>query len=201
MRPVKCVIVGDGAVGKTCLLISYTFNTFPMDYMPTVFDHYSASVMVNGKAVMLDLWDTAGQDDYDRLRPLSYPQTDVFLVCFSTISGQSLANVRSKWHREIYFHAPGVPLLLVGTKCDMRDTRSKPSVTSTPTATTVAVSREDALACARSIGAAGYYECSALTQEGIKEISDAAIRAAFDGLRAKDKKPCTTASRRKCVVL
>uniref|UniRef100_A0A2K5WWM7 Ras homolog family member J n=1 Tax=Macaca fascicularis TaxID=9541 RepID=A0A2K5WWM7_MACFA len=88
-KMLKCVVVGDGAVGKTCLLMSYANDAFPEEYVPTVFDHYAVTVTVGGKQHLLGLYDTAGQEDYNQLRPLSYPNTDVFLICFSVVNPAS----------------------------------------------------------------------------------------------------------------
>ena len=130
--------------------------------------------MVDGKPISLGLWDTAGQEDYDRLRPLSYPQTDVFLICFSIVSPPSFDNVKAKWFPEIEHHAPNVPIILVGTKLDLRDDR--PTIDGLRQKRMEPVSYEQALAVSRDIRAHKYLECSALTQRNLKTVFDEAIR-------------------------
>ncbi|KAM3877152.1 ras homolog family member Ua [Diretmus argenteus] len=176
-RRVKCVLVGDGAVGKTSLVVSYTTNGYPTEYVPTAFDNFSAVVSVDGQPVKLQLCDTAGQDEFDKLRPLCYTNADVFLLCFSVVSPASFQNVPEKWVPEIRRHAPLVPLVLVGTQCDLREDvkvlielakyRERP------------VDPADARDCAVEIGAVAYMECSSLTQKNLKEVFDAAIVASL----------------------
>lgn len=196
VQSIKCVVTGDGAVGKTCLLISYTTNAFPGEYIPTVFDNYSASVTVDGRPVSLGLWDTAGQEDYDRLRPLSYPQTDVFLICFSLISPPSYDNVKAKWWPEIQHHAPNVPIVLVGTKLDMRDNEEVKAKLREQRMEPIQF--EKGLACAKDIGAFKYMECSALTQMNLKAVFDWAIRAALEPKKAPENRNRKSS---KCTVL
>jgi len=192
LKSIKAVAVGDGAVGKTCLLISYTTNTFPGEYTPTVFDNYACAVMVDGKPISVNLWDTAGQEDYDKFRPLSYGQTDVFLLCYSVVSPSSFDNVKTKWATEIAHHAPDVPIVLVGLKTDLRDDADiKKTLSSKGKAP---LTRQDGEIRAREIGAIGYWECSAMTQDGMKDMFDEAIHAALQ----REKRNVTGC---KCVIL
>eukprot|EP00252_Welwitschia_mirabilis_P018573 TRINITY_DN4123_c0_g1_i1.p1 TRINITY_DN4123_c0_g1~~TRINITY_DN4123_c0_g1_i1.p1 ORF type:complete len:199 (-),score=36.98 TRINITY_DN4123_c0_g1_i1:120-716(-) len=181
---IKCVTVGDGAVGKTCMLICYTSNTFPTDYVPTVFDNFSANVVVDGNTVNLGLWDTAGQEDYNRLRPLSYRGADVFILAFSLISKASYENITKKWIPELRHFAPGTPVVLVGTKMDLRDDRQ--FFADHPGAVPITTSQGEELK--KQIGAAAYIECSSKTQHNIKAVFDAAIKVVLQPPKQKRRK-------------
>jgi len=173
----KLVIVGDGACGKTCLLIVFSKGTFPEVYVPTVFENYVADVEVDGKHVELALWDTAGQEDYDRLRPLSYPDSHVILVCFAIDSPDSLDNVQEKWISEVMHFCPGLPIILVACKKDLR--RDPRVIEELRKTNQRPVTPEEGMAVAQKIGAKQYLECSARTGEGVREVFQYATRAAL----------------------
>jgi small GTP-binding protein len=123
--------------------------------------------------------DTAGQEDYDRLRPLSYPQTDVFLVCFSAVDRTSMANVKNKWLTEIRHHCPTAPVLLVATKIDLRNDASTLAMMRDKS-NQGPITSEEVSAFAKEVAADGAVECSARTQEGLARAFDDAIRLALD---------------------
>jgi len=173
----KLVIVGDGACGKTCLLIVFSKGTFPEVYVPTVFENYVADVEVDNKRVELALWDTAGQEDYDRLRPLSYPDSHVILICFAIDSPDSLDNVQEKWISEVLHFCSGLPIILVGCKMDLRN--DPRTIEELRRAGHKPVSFEEAASVAQKIGATRYLECSAKEGKGVKAVFEHATRAAL----------------------
>ncbi|KAK6910730.1 GTP-binding protein rhoA [Kwoniella mangroviensis CBS 10435] len=190
----KLVIVGDGACGKTCLLIVFSKGMFPEVYVPTVFENYVADVEVDGKKVELALWDTAGQEDYDRLRPLSYPDSHVILICFAIDSPDSLDNVQEKWISEVLHFCQGLPIILVACKKDLRD--DPKTVHDLARMNQKPVTRAEGLAVAQKIGAQGYVECSAKLGEGVKEVFQTATRHAL-----MSKKSGRSKKGKGCVVL
>lgn len=157
----KLVVVGDGGCGKTCLLVSYTQQKFPEIYVPTIFENYVANVTTpNNKLIELALWDTAGQEEYDRLRPLSYHDVDVLLICFSLDNLISLQNVKDIWFPEVNHFCPGTPILLVGTKADLTNNSIDPDLP---------------IQLAYEINAIGYIQCSAKTMFNVSNVFDFAI--------------------------
>lgn len=187
------MVVGDGAVGKTSLLISYTTNQFPEDYVPTVFDNYSANVMVGDEKITINLWDTAGQEEYDKLRPLSYTQTDIFLICFSVVEPTSFENVKNKWIPEIRHHTPKeTQILLVGTKSDLRD--EPHCLDELDEQGLKPISEKEARDFAKAFGMVGYLECSAASQKGVREVFDCAIKSVITEDEPAENAPQQAAS-------
>ena len=175
---IKIVVVGDVAVGKTSLLITHISGKFPIpeDCFPTVFEDYVRAIMYRERIINLGLWDTAGGGEInERLRPVTYPQTDVFIICYSVVSPASLENVISKWEPEITHHCPSTPCILVGTKIDLRDDENMLNVLKSKKLEVISYSK--GLEYAKRINATEYLECSALTGKGVKTVFDRVVHA------------------------
>jgi len=173
----KLVIIGDGACGKTSLLNVFTLGHFPPQYVPTVFESYVTDCRVDGKLVQLALWDTAGQEDYERLRPLAYAKAHVILIGFSVDMPDSYENVQAKWAEEARELCPGIPLILVGLKKDLRDNeqaKARMQRNSQKFKTP-----QDGMDMCERIGARKYIECSSLLGDGVDDVFEAATRAAM----------------------
>ncbi|CAH8449179.1 unnamed protein product [Schistosoma guineensis] len=174
----KLVVVGDGACGKTCLLTVFCKGEFPSLYVPTIFESFVSEMQINNKRVELNLWDTAGQEDYDRLRPLSYPDTNVVVLCFSVDNPDSLDNISTKWMPEIRNFLPNIPVILVANKKDLRNDystkRELQRMKQKP------VTESEGRSVAKVIGALAYIECSAKQKEGVNDVFETAARIATD---------------------
>ncbi|RDL42152.1 Uncharacterized protein BP5553_02131 [Venustampulla echinocandica] len=186
----KLVIIGDGACGKTSLLSVFTLGYFPT--VPTVFENYVTDCRVDGKSVQLALWDTAGQEDYKRLRPLAYSKAHVILIGFSIDTPDSLDNVKHKWAEEATERCPGVPIILVGLKKDLRE--DPVAIEEIRKKSQHFVNSREASEIAREIGARKYLECSSLSGEGVDDVFEAATRAALLTFEKGERGGC-------CVIL
>ena len=172
-------------------------------YVPTVFENYITHVehKQSGKGVELALWDTAGQEEYDRLRPLSYPETDLLFVCFAIDCPNSLENVldkvrmhlhpipshrchanlssfRLQWYPEVLHFCPTTPIILCGLKSDLRSKRTCIELLKTQGLTPV--TQQQGRAVADKMGAM-YMECSSKEMTGVHEIFETAIDTAVRG--------------------
>ena len=197
----KIVILGDGACGKTSLLNVFTRGYFPQVYEPTVFENYVHDIFIDGQSVQLSLWDTAGQEEFDRLRSLSYSDTHCIMLCFSVDSPDSLENVQSKWVGEIADHCEGVKLVLVALKCDLRNNEDiEDQQQSNPYSSQKRlITYEEGLAVAKKVGALRYLECSAKKNKGVNEAFSEAARCALNAKPkgANDNEP----QKKGCVVM
>lgn len=150
---------------------------FPHQYIPTIFENHVCELRVDDKLVQLQLVDTAGQEGYDRLRPLSYPSADVIVLCFSIAHPPSFNNIEVKWITEVRHHCPRIPVILVGNKSDLRC--DEKALLKLAERNMKPISVQDGMEMAKRIKAEAYVECSAFNQEGVQEVFQVATRATF----------------------
>lgn len=162
------------------------------------------------------LWDTAGQEEYDRLRPLSYQEANIILICFAVDFPASLHNVEDKWWPEIAHFCEDVPVILVATKCDLRSDERTKALLSAQGATPVTPAQGQKVAggnfffpisrlarivhrlmlvCLAAIGAK-YMETSAKRNDGVQELFKAALAESMR-TRAMDR----VKSKFRCAIL
>jgi small GTP-binding protein len=184
----KLVVVGDGMCGKTCLLYAFKDDDFNPNHAPTIFDTYAAEIKVNGKTVTKNqIIFSSISKTYFFCRPLSYPDTNVVLICFSVGNSASAVNVSDKWSPEIRHFCDQCPIILVACKTDLRtnpQTIAKLKLDGAKPVTT-----EFGQRLATQIKADAYMECSAKTREGVQELFMLAARLSLEKRSRRRKHP------------
>ncbi|KAI9885054.1 MAG: subunit of TIM23 translocase complex [Watsoniomyces obsoletus] len=167
---------------------------------PTVFENYVHDIFVDNSHIELSLWDTAGQEEFDRLRSLSYDDTHCIMLCFSVDSKDSLENVESKWVGEIAENCQGAKLVLVALKCDLREKGAEDDEDPAAAARREKemIDYHQGLEVARRIGALRYLECSAMRNRGVNEAFSEAARVA---LSVKSSSEQSKKSGSRCIVM
>ncbi|KAL3873228.1 hypothetical protein ACJMK2_036368 [Sinanodonta woodiana] len=162
---ITCTLVGDGMVGKTNLALAFMKEKVPEKYVATVFDNFASSQSITGDMYTVNMFDTAGQQDYEGLRVFTYKESEVIVVCYSVVERDSFCSVQDHWMTEIKRHlrsANKKPVVLVATQVDLRNTADYDMDTS--------VSTLEGERLAKDIGAETFIECSAVTKEGVSEV-------------------------------
>ena len=186
-RALKVALVGDGTVGKTCILMSYVCQAFMEEYTPTMFDNFSIIEEYENELVNVILWDTAGQEDYEAVRTTTcFPNTNVFILCFSVVNPDSFHNVKQKWLEELKKAAPDTPYILVGTKTDLR--KDEETLQKLKDKGKEPISKSQGEKRAKEIKAKFYVECTARDIKTVNEVFQKAVKVVMDPLKSQKKK-------------
>lgn len=169
-KRIKVALIGDGNVGKTSICFRLVNDKFDTIYVPTVFETNPFMMTLHGTDYNLLITDTAGQETYDELRKsMVYAlDIDVFVLCYAIDDEQSYKNVKDQWCKELQENAAEKPVILVGTKSDLRKTGDSSSL----------LSQCDGMDLKHDIGAKQFFECSAKDpgeKRSIKIIFEEAI--------------------------
>ncbi|CAL4092013.1 unnamed protein product, partial [Meganyctiphanes norvegica] len=182
----QLVMVGDVYSGKKCLTLRFSHDQYIDNYQYV--DNNVAAIEVDGKHMEFKLCWTAGSEEYDRLRPLSYPKTDVILLCFSIDSPESLEHIMEKWAPEVKLHCPNIPIILIGNKKDLRNDPN--TISKLEKVNQAPVTPDEGQAMADLIGACAYLECSAKTNEGVSEVMETAAKAVVNLKTQRNQGSC-----------
>ncbi|GME88422.1 unnamed protein product [Ambrosiozyma monospora] len=170
----KIVIVGDSGCGKTSLFTSFIRGYFPTEYEPTIFEN-SRTFLKNkttGEVITADLWDTAGQEDYERLRRLSYQDSNLIILAYSLNARESLLNIPEVWAPEILSYCENTPILLVGLKADIPEHNVDPF---------------DAVKVANSINAVAHIQCSAKEMFNVSTVFDTCFSVVYNNYKKQQR--------------
>jgi Ras-related C3 botulinum toxin substrate 1 len=159
MQHITIVVLGDEGVGKSSFLISCHTNSFPNDRVIERIENVACNYMVDKQPLALHLWEMEDSPNVP---------TDVYLLCFDLTSPSSLENAKKKWFSEAKRRRGGKVVMLIGLKLDLRGTEEGTKVCA-----------EEGKEAAERLKCDLYLECSALTQQGLKEVFDSAVRCVF----------------------
>jgi small GTP-binding protein len=177
-RPLKLVVVGDPGVGRTCLIHTFDHGNFPTDFIPTVYDSLTTTVRVGASERAVEIFDTAGQDEFLPMRRPIYPETDLFLICASVVD-PSTFDATAKWVRELRQQCKDPQYVLVGLKTDLRLDDS--ILLSLAQQNLAPYSQEEGIEKAREIDALTYLECSALLNTGVRDVFESSCAEVVGG--------------------
>ena len=157
--PIKCVLLGETAVGKTCLINRFVNNTFQEDFVPTMVGCYSSKDIFYDKAnkkIKYEIWDTAGQEKYRSINKIFYQDTSIAILVFDITRKDTFEALKNYWYLELRDNSPkDIIIAIAANKCDLYEYEE--------------VSHDEVEEFGKSINAL-YEQTSAKTGEGIKDL-------------------------------
>lgn len=181
MQSFKVTLVGDAGVGKTNLTDVFHGSEFKNNVTDPVPHNKSSTVTILNKEYNLVVTDTRGSNDFDKLRPLGYPNTDTFIICFSVVSPRSFANIKAKWIPELTKYCPGRPFIIIGTKSDLRNDENTLQLLQANNESPITQQQAEKLV-AEECTDSFYWECSAFENFGLENVFHQALSSAIENI-------------------
>ena len=187
--PLKACAIGSQAVGKTTFFIRFIQGSFPGDYTRAVYEPTRYETSSDEHEVSIELNDVRSRLLNPQLKPLIYQNTDVVMMFYSVSDRESYLDVERVWLVDAQTHCPGVPIVLVGTKTDLREVGGD------------TVTTGEGKELARRVRATKFMEISSLLGEGLDDMMDEVVKCAVDHKLRKSSDSVIGKQRRPCRIL